>query len=85
MSKELEKLHILTANAVIAQKKYLAGAISSAEFVKDIRELDCHCHTDIVLNDEKHAELDCCYREQLDGILRLYNLENKTWVQNHQI
>jgi len=77
MSKELEKLHILTANAVIAQKKYLAGALSSAEFVQKIRELDCHCHTDIVL-DEKHADLDCCYREQLDGILRLYNLENKT-------
>ena len=84
MSKELENLHKLTANAVIAQKKYLAGAISSAEFVKQIRELDCHCHTDIVL-DEKHADLDCCYREQLDGILRLYNLENKTWVYHHQI
>ena len=40
MSKELENLHKLTANAVIAQKKYLAGAISSAEFVKQIRELD---------------------------------------------
>lgn len=77
MSKELEKLHILTANAVIAQTKYLAGVLSSAEFVKKIKELDCHCHTDIVL-DKKHAELDCCYREQLEGILKLYNVENKT-------
>ena len=39
MSKNLEQLHILTAKAVIAQKKYLAGAISSAEFVKELNDL----------------------------------------------
>ena len=50
--------------------------ISSAEFVKELNDLDCHCHTDIVL-EEKHAELDVCYREQIEGILRLYHLENK--------
>ena len=76
MSKNLEQLHILTAKAVIAQKKYLAGAISSAEFVKELNDLDCHCHTDIVLEKE-HAERDACYREILEGILRLYHLQNK--------
>ena len=44
--------------------------------VKELNDLDCHCHTDIVLEKE-HAELDVCYREQLEGILRLYHLENK--------
>jgi predicted metalloendopeptidase len=33
------------------------------------------CDSDIVL-DKEHAELDACYRESLDGILRLYHLEN---------
>ena len=28
-----------------------------------------------ILLDKEHAELDCCYRESLDGILRLYHLE----------
>ena len=78
-------MHILTAKATISHEKYIAGIITTEEFLKEMESIDCHCHTDIVLNDEKHAELDCCYREQLDGILRLYNLENKTWVQNHQI
>jgi hypothetical protein len=55
---------------------YNAGIITSEEFVKQIKELDCHCHNDIVL-DKEHAELDCCYREILDGILRVYQLENK--------
>jgi hypothetical protein len=32
--------------------------------------------------DKKHAELDACYRESLDGILRLYNLEKDKWFRN---
>ena len=75
MSKQLQNLHTLTAKATIAHKKYLAGMITKEEFVQQIDELDCHCHADIVL-DKKHAELDCCYRESLDGILRLYHSEN---------
>ena len=78
MSQSLIDLHILTAKATISHEKYIAGIITTEEFLKEMESIDCHCHTDIVLNDEKHAELDCCYREQLDGILRLYNLENKT-------
>jgi hypothetical protein len=76
MSRELESLHILTAKAVVVQQKFLAGIITPEEFVKEIKELDCHCHNDIVL-DKKHAELDCCYREQLDGILKIYDTEVK--------
>ncbi|MBM3417395.1 MAG: hypothetical protein FJY17_00565 [Bacteroidetes bacterium] len=76
MSKELENLHILTAEAVISQQKYMAGIITLDEFSKEIKELDCHCHNDIVI-DEKHKELDCCYREQLNGILKMCNLEDK--------
>jgi len=74
MSKQLQDLHTLAAYATIAHKKYRAGMITKEEFVKQIDDLDCHCHGDIVL-DEKHADLDCCYRESLDGILRLYHLE----------
>jgi len=76
MSKLLQKLHTLTGNAQKIHILYNAGVITSEEFVKQIKELDCHCHNDIVLNKE-HAELDCCYREILDGILRVYHLENK--------
>jgi hypothetical protein len=76
MSKQLQKLHTLTGNAQKIHILYNAGVITSEEFVKQIKELDCHCHNDIVLNKE-HAELDCCYREILDGILRVYHLENK--------
>jgi hypothetical protein len=75
MSNQLQQLHTLTAKATIAHKKYLAGMITKEEFVQQIDELDCHCHADIVL-DKKHVELDCCYRESLDGILRLYHSEN---------
>jgi hypothetical protein len=75
MSKQLQDLHILTAKATIAHKQYLAGMITKEEFTKKIDDLDCHCHSDIVL-DKKHVELDACYRESLDGILRLYHLEN---------
>jgi len=75
MSEQLQNLHTLTAKATIAHKKYLAGVITKEEFVQQIDDIDCHCHSDIVL-DEKHAELDACYRESLDGILRLYHLEN---------
>jgi hypothetical protein len=32
--------------------------------------------------DEKHSELDACYRESLDGILRLYHLEKNKWYHN---
>lgn len=74
MSKNLENLHILTAKAVIAQQKYLAGIMTAKQFCDTIKELNCHCHSDIVL-EEKHAELDCCYREQLDGILKIYEME----------
>jgi hypothetical protein len=74
MSKQLQDLHTLTAKATIAHKKYLAGMITKEEFTQQIDEIDCHRHTDIML-DEKHAELDACYRESLDGILRLYHLE----------
>ena len=76
MSKQLQKLHTLTGNAHKIHILYNAGVITSEEFVKQIKELDCHCHDDIVL-DKEHAELDCCYREILDGILRVYHLENK--------
>jgi hypothetical protein len=75
MSNQLQQLHTLTAKATIAHKKYLAGVITKEEFTQQINELDCHCHTDIVL-DKKHAELECCYRESLDGILRLCHSEN---------
>ena len=74
MSNQLQQLHTLTAKATIAHKKYLAGVITKEEFTQQINELNCHCHADIVL-DKKHAELDACYRESLDGILRLYHLE----------
>ena len=76
MSKQLQKLHTLTGNAQKIHILYNAGVITTEEFVKQIKELDCHCHDDIVL-DKEHAELDCCYREILDGILRVYHLENK--------
>ena len=75
MSKQLQDLHTLTAKATIAQKKYLAGVITKEEFMQQIDDIDCHCHSDIVL-DEKHSELDACYRESLEGILRIYHLEN---------
>ena len=75
MSKELQDLHTLTTKATIAHKKYIAGVITTEEFIQQIDGIDCHCHNDIVL-DEKHAELDACYRESLEGILRLYHLEN---------
>ena len=74
MSKQLQQLHTLTGNAQRIHILYNAGIITSEEFVKQIKELDCHCHNDIIL-DKEHAELDCCYRESLDGILRLYHLE----------
>ena len=76
MSTKLQELHTLTGKAQKIHIMYSIGAITSEEFVKQIKELDCHCHNDIVL-DKKHAELDCCYREVLDGILRVYDLENK--------
>ena len=76
MSTKLQELHKLTGNAQRIHIQYDVGAITSEEFVKQIKELNCHCHNDIVL-DKKHAELDCCYREVLDGILRVYHLENK--------
>lgn len=76
MSKELESLHILTAKAVVVQQKYLAGIIDFEEFKEEIKKLDCHCHKDIVL-EKKHEELDCCYREQLDGILKMCDTEGK--------
>jgi hypothetical protein len=76
MSTKLQELHTLTGNAQKIHIMYNVGAITSEEFVKRIKELDCLCHNDIVL-DKQHAELDCCYREILDGILRVYQLENK--------
>ena len=76
MSTKLQELHTLTGNAQKIHIMYSIGAITSEEFVKQIKELDCLCHNDIVL-DKQHAELDCCYREILDGILRVYHLENK--------
>ena len=75
MSKQLQDLHTLTAKATIAHKQYLAGIITREEFKKQIDDLDCHCHGGDIVLDEKHADLDCCYRESLDGILRLYHLE----------
>jgi len=74
MSKQLQDLHTLTAKATIAHKQYLAGMITKEEFIQKLDDIDCHCHIDIVL-DEKHADLDTCYRESLEGILRLYHLE----------
>ena len=74
MSKQLQQLHTLTAKATIAHKMYSAGLITKEDFKKQLNDIDCHCHGDIVLNKE-HAELDVCYRESLDGILRLYHLE----------
>ena len=76
MSTKLQELHKLTGKAQKIHIMYNVGAITSEEFVKKIKELDCLCHNDIIL-DKQHAELDCCYREILDGILRVYHLENK--------
>ena len=75
MSKQLQDLHTLTAKATITHKKYLAGLLTKEEFMQQIDDIDCHCHRDIVL-DEKHSEIDACYRESLEGILRIYHLEN---------
>jgi hypothetical protein len=75
MSKKLQQLHTLTAKATISHRKYLGGVITKEEFIQEIDCLDCHCHGDIVL-EEEHAELDTCYRESLEGILRVYHLEN---------
>ena len=75
MSEQLQELHTLTAKATIAHKKYIAGVITKEEFIQQMDDINCHCHTDIVL-DKKHSELDACYRESLEGILRLYHLEN---------
>jgi len=72
----LQELHTLTANATIAHLKYQAGVITTEEFIQQIDDLDCHCHSDITL-DKKHTHLDSYYRECLDGILRVYHLENK--------
>ena len=79
MSQSLLDLHVLTAKATISHKKYIAGIITTEEFLKEIDSIDCHCHTDIKL-EEKHSELDCCYRDVLDGILRLYHQENKNGI-----
>ena len=76
MSQSLIDLHILTAKATISHEKYIAGIITTEEFLKEIESIDCHCHTDIKLEDA-YSELDCCYRDMLDGILRLYHQENK--------
>jgi hypothetical protein len=76
MSQSLIDLHILTAKAAISHEKYIAGIITTEEFLKEIESIDCHCHTDIKL-EEAHSELDCCYRDIMDGILRLYHQENK--------
>jgi hypothetical protein len=73
---KLQELHTLTANATIAHLKYQHGVITTEEFIQQIDDLDCHCHSDIVL-DKKHIHLDSHYRECLDGILRVYHLENK--------
>ena len=73
---KLQELHTLTAYATLAHLKYQAGVITIEEFIKEIDDLECHCHSDIVL-DKKHIHLDSHYRECLDGILRVYHLGNK--------
>jgi hypothetical protein len=69
MSKQLQQLHTLTAKATIAHKMYSAGLITKEDFKKQLTDLDCHCHGDIVL-EEKHADFDTYYRETLAGILK---------------
>lgn len=69
MSEKLLELHTLTSKATIAHKMYLAGLITKEDFKKQLNDLNCHCHTDIVL-EKKHLELDTCYREMLNGILK---------------
>jgi RNase P/RNase MRP subunit POP5 len=74
MSKQLQQLHTLTAKATIAHKMYSAGLITKEDFKKQLNDLDCHCHGDIVL-EKKHADLDTYYRETLAGILKSCELE----------
>lgn len=69
MSKELQDLHALTAKATIAHRMYSVGLLTKEEFKKQLDDLDCHCHTDIIL-EEKHSDLDSYYRETLSGILK---------------
>jgi len=69
MSEKLLELHILTSKATIAYKMHLAGLITKEDFKKQLDDLNCHCHTDVVL-EKKHLELDTCYREMLNGILK---------------
>ena len=51
MSQSLIDLHILTAKATISHEKYIAGIITTEEFLKEMESIDCHCHTDIKLED----------------------------------
>jgi len=69
MSEKLLELHTLTAKATIAHKMYSAGLITKEDFKKQLNDLNCHCHDDIVL-EKKHLELGTCYREMLNGILK---------------
>ena len=69
MSKQLQQLHTLTAKATIAHKMYSAGLITKEDFKKQLNDIDCHCHGDIIL-EEKHADLDTYYRETLTCILK---------------
>ena len=72
MSENLHNLHKLTAEAEIARLKYLGGAIPLDDFKKIISDMELHNHTNIVCED-KHKELDCSYREVINGILRLHD------------
>lgn len=80
---KLQSLHTMVAKASIANDKYMAGVITKEQFKKEIDDLNCHCYGDIVLH-KKYYDIDCCYKEILDGILRVYNYkENQDG--NHSI
>ena len=78
---KLQSLHTMAAKASIANDKYMAGVITKEQFKKEIDDLNCHCYDDIVLH-KKYHDLDCCYKEILDGILRVCNHKDHKENQN---
>jgi hypothetical protein len=59
-------------NANVSQTYTYLRSFNSSDvnfFKKQLDDLNCHCHTDVVL-EKKHLELDTCYREMLNGILK---------------
>jgi hypothetical protein len=76
MSQKLLDLHTLTAKAQILQSKYTAGVITFGEFKQQIEELGCHSHDDITVPGHQAHQAGAC-REILDGVLRVYHMEDE--------